>query len=236
MRSHKLLVASATMLACTSLAGVSFADNTTTPPATTGANGASGTSGVTSQSMTTPSSKAPITAQGSTSGAATTPSATTPTSTTTTTSADDSTAAAPTPTPLAAPSSGESTVVYNKRRPNKALLITGSALLVGTYVTTAALAGANGPDKDKNLYIPVVGPWLNLADRTTASGRAGDTRDTVLIAGSGVLQGAGAALLITSFFVPEKVPAARISAGNVKMQITPTAAPGAGGLGAIGTF
>jgi len=58
----------------------------------------------------------------------------------------------------------------------------------------------------------------------------------VLIAGSGVLQGAGVALLITSFFVPEKVPAARISAGNVKMQITPTAAPGAGGLGAIGTF
>jgi hypothetical protein len=172
MRSPKLLIASATMLACTSLAGVSFADNTTTPPATTGANSAS----------------------------------------------------------------GESTVVYNKRRPNKALLITGSALLVGTYVTTAALAGANGPEQDKNLYIPVVGPWLNLADRTTASGRAGDTRDTVLIAGSGVLQGAGAALLITSFFVPEKVPAARISAGNVKMQITPTAAPGAGGLGAIGTF
>jgi hypothetical protein len=231
MRSQKLLIVSATMLACTSLAGVCFGDNTntttaagttTTPaPVTTGAGSSttgSGASTATSQTVTNA------------------PSAT-PTSTTTTTSADDATASSSAATTtLSPPPSGESVVVYNKQRPNKALLITGSALLVSTYVTTAALAAANGPDADKNLYIPVVGPWLNLADRTTASGRAGDTRDTVLIAGSGVLQGAGAALLITSFFVPEKVPAARISAGNVHMQLTPTAGPGAGGVGAIGTF
>jgi hypothetical protein len=38
--------------------------------------------------------------------------------------------------------------------------------------------------------------------------------------------------MVTSFFVPEKVPTARISAGNVKMQV----APALGGVGAIGTF
>ncbi len=233
MRSQKLLLVSATMLACTSLAGVSFADNTTPPmptpaPVTTGAG--SSTTG-------TGASTAGTGASTMTSQPVTTAPSSTPTSTTTTTSADDATASSSSATTtLSPPPTGESVVVYNKQRPNKALLITGSAFLVGTYVTTAALAGANGPDADKNLYIPVVGPWLNLADRTTANGRAGDTRDTVLIAGSGVLQGAGAALLIASFFVPEKVPAARISAGNVKMQLTPTAGPGAGGLGAIGTF
>ena len=114
------------------------------------------------------------------------------------------------------------------------MLITGGALLIGTYVTTAAVSGANGPVADRDLYIPVVGPWINIADRS--SNRDNNTRDTLLIAGSGVLQGIGAAMLVTSFFVPESVPAARISAGNVKMQVTPTASAGAAGLGAVGTF
>jgi hypothetical protein len=129
----------------------------------------------------------------------------------------------------------DSTVVYNRRRPNTALLITGGAVLVGTYATTAAFAAVNGPSTDKDLYIPIVGPWINLANRS-CDGCTNETRDTVLIAGSGVLQGIGTLMLVSSFFVPEKVPAARISAGNVKMTITPSAAPSGGGLGAVGTF
>ena len=125
--------------------------------------------------------------------------------------------------------------VYTRRTPNTALLITGSALLVSSYVTTAAFAGANGPVADKDLYIPIVGPWINLMDRTPST-RENDSRDTALIIGSGVLQGVGALMGIASFFIPEKIPAARITAGNVNMQITPQAAPGSGGLGAIGTF
>lgn len=238
MRSQKLFIASATMLACTSLVTASFADDTKTQPTT-------GSSAVTSQTVMTPSSPSvpttstTITTQGSPSSTttATTPSttATTPTSTTTTTSADDATAAAPAPMVLSTPPSGESQIVYAKRTPNKALLITGTSLFVSTYVTTAALAGANGGIGDKDLYLPVVGPWINLADRNGAT-RENNTRDTVLIAGSGVLQGVGAIMAVTSFFVPEKIPAARIQAGNVKMEVTPQAGAGMGGLGAIGTF
>lgn len=208
MRSQKLLIVSATMLVCTSVATASFADDTT------------------------------LTTQGST-GATTTPattSPTTPTSTTTTTSADDTTAAAATPvTTTSPPPTGESTVIYSKRTPNKAVLITGASLLVGTYVTTAALAGANGSVADKDLYIPIVGPWINIGDRPSST-RSDSTRDTLLIAGSGVLQGIGALMTVGSFFIPEKVPAARIAAGNVKMEVMPTAAAGSAGLGAIGTF
>jgi hypothetical protein len=124
--------------------------------------------------------------------------------------------------------------LYQKRTPNKVVLVTGGALLVGTYATTAALTAANGPTEDKDLYIPVVGPWINLADR--GDNRSNQTRDTILIAGSGVLQGIGALMAVSSFFIPEKVPAARIQAGPVKVRVTPTAGPGVGGLGAIGTF
>lgn len=244
MRSHKLLIVSATMLATTTVAGVSFADNTQsgTSKSTTSATTPSSSTTTTTTATTPSSTPTPTTgmSQGTPSNgtAAMPPSmppSTTATSTTTVTSAEDmSTAAAMPPPTSAMPPSGETTVVYQRRRPNTPLLVTGGLLLVGTYATTAAISGANGPIDDRDLFIPVVGPWINIAERS--SDRPDNTRDTVLIAGSGVLQGVGALMLITSFFVPESVPAARISAGNVKMQVTPTAAAGAGGIGAVGTF
>jgi hypothetical protein len=81
------------------------------------------------------------------------------------------------------------------------------------------------------MYLPVVGPWLHLADIEE------DTTDSLLIAGSGVLQGVGAGMFLASLFIPEKVPAATITAGNVKMNVTPTSyGRGSGGLAAVGTF
>jgi len=234
MRTQKLLLVSATMLATTALTTMSFADNTTSPPATTtpapGAATVNSSTVMTPSSPSVPTTSTTVTTQGTTTStvAPTTP-ATTPTSTTTTTSAEEATATRP-QTPTAEPR--ETMTVYKKERPNKAVLITGGALFVSTYVTTAAFAAANGPIGDKDLYIPIVGPWINLADRSCSSCSTHETRDTVLIAGSGALQGIGAALLVASFFIPEKAAAATIAAGPVKM----TVAPSVGGLGAVGTF
>jgi hypothetical protein len=245
MRSPKLLFASTPLLAVCTLASVSLADNTTVP-STSGSSPTTGTStsptGSTSTStsstvMSPSSPSVPTTSTTTTTQGAPPTGVTTPASTTTTTSADDVAASSATQPMTATTEPRESTTVYNRRHPNKALLITGSSVLVSTYVTTAAFAAVNGPAADKDLYIPVVGPWINLANRGCTNGECPhETRDTILIAGSGVLQGVGAALAVTSFFVPEKVPAARISAGPVNMQITPTAGLGSGGLGAIGTF
>jgi hypothetical protein len=138
---------------------------------------------------------------------------TTQSSTTTTTSA-----------PIATTTSGEreSYVIQDKRRPNKALLITGGSILVSTYLTTVIAQAANdGPDT--SLYIPVAGPWLHLADRNGTEGRTGQT---LLIGASGVLQGVGAVMTVVSFLVPEKHNIATISAGPVKMAIGPGVAAG----------
>ena len=74
-------------------------------------------------------------------------------------------------------------------------------------------------------------------DREANRGCGGDctathNRNTVLIAGSGVLQGIGVGMVLASFLIPEKVATATIAAGPVKMQVVPTA----GGMGAVGTF
>lgn len=108
------------------------------------------------------------------------------------------------------------------RRPHRPLLVTGGAIFAGTYATTAIVQAANdGPDT--SLYIPVVGPWLHLADREGNEGRTGET---LLVGASGVLQGAGVALMIASVIIPEKRSVGTISAGPVKMMIGPGGAAG----------
>ena len=158
-------------------------------------------------------------------------------STTTVTSADNATVT-PSGT-MSAPPTRETMTLYQSVRPNKAYLYTGGALFLGSYATTATLTGIaaneDRPNVDRNLYIPVVGPWLHLADDGKTAGNS--TADTILVAGSGILQGAGVAMIIASFFVPERVPAATIQAGDVKMRVTPMSMGRAGsGLAAVGTF
>lgn len=156
------------------------------------------------------------------------PPSTTPTSTTTVTSADT------TPVPPSEPVSHDTTTLNQSIRPNRPLLFTGGLIFAGAYATTAALTAANTDGGgDKNMYIPVVGPWLHLAD----SGNHEGTRDTLLVAGSGVLQGVGLGMAIASLFVPEKIPAATIQAGNVKMNLTAASfGRSSAGVGALGEF
>lgn len=157
-----------------------------------------------------------------------TPSTTSPIQTTTAvgttqlTSSDDVTAM-PAPATQSTTQQNETIVLKQTFHPNRPLLITGGALLVGTYATTAALTASKmgpGENGDKTMYIPVVGPWLHLADIKETG------KDLGLTIGSGVLQGVGAVLAIASVFVPEKVPTATIQAGNVKMNLAPGAAYG----------
>lgn len=152
-----------------------------------------------------------------------------PTSTTRVTSGDA------TPMPPSSEPVNRDTVTLNQSiRPNRPLLFTGGLLFAGSYATTAALTAANTDGGgDKNMYIPVIGPWLHLADSKTNEG----TSDTLLVAGSGVLQGVGLGMTILSLFVPEKIPAATIQAGNVKMNVTPASfGRSSAGLGAVGEF
>jgi hypothetical protein len=145
----------------------------------------------------------------------------TQTSTTTVTSAEP-TNATPPPSPAY---DRPSFTVYEKRRPHRAFLITGGAILAASYGATAIVTGVNDSYPDKSLYIPVAGPWLHLADR---EGTQGDVTETLLVGASGVVQGAGALLMLTSVIIPERVPTATITAGNAKIHFA--------GTGAVGTF
>ena len=139
--------------------------------------------------------------------------------------------------PPSEPRAAETVTVDRGLRPNRPLLITGAILLVGTYVPTAIVEQSSGRAvEDSNLLIPIVGPWVNLADRR-CDNCDNETRNKVFIVGSGVVQGVGAAMSILSLFVPEKIAAATIQAGPMKFQVAPTQIGRSGmGLGTVGVF
>jgi hypothetical protein len=133
--------------------------------------------------------------------------------------------------PAPPPSQPETLTLAQKYRPNRPLLLTGGVLLLGSYVPTAIATGVS--HTDRSLYIPVVGPWMHLVSRHPGEA----TGDTVLIWTSGIAQGLGALVTTASFFIPEKVPAATITAGNMKINIAPTTlGRGAPAIGAVGIF
>jgi hypothetical protein len=223
MRSQKMLIASAAMLASTTFAGLSFADP---PSPTTSTPQESAPTSADTTTTTTPPATSSSTSTTVTTGAV----MTTPTSTTTTTGAEDATAMAMSPTPPA--EARESITVYNKHYPNTPILVGGGLLLAGVYAATAGTVGAAGKIGDHDLYIPVVGPWINIAERSCTGDCPNESRDKGLIIASGIAQGVGALMVGASFLIPEKIPAARIHAGSMNMLVAPTA----GGVGAVGTF
>ena len=129
----------------------------------------------------------------------------------------------------------DTVMVYRKIRPNRPWLITGGLVLTASYVTTAAFAVQSDHDPDKKLLIPIAGPWLNLADRQ-CSGCTNETRNEALVIGSGILQAIGTGFIITGFLVPEKIEAATIQMGSVRMNVAPTQTAGGMGAVAVGTF
>jgi hypothetical protein len=92
--------------------------------------------------------------------------------------------------------------------PNRDLLHSGLFALGIPYVVSVVVATQSDHEGDKNLYLPVVGPWMDLGQRGDCGG-AGQTTcrtDTVykaLLVGDGILQGIGALEIIGAFMFPE---------------------------------
>lgn len=118
------------------------------------------------------------------------------------------------------------------RRPNVPLLSTSSLLFLGSYLPTIIYQGAK--DRNDNLYIPIAGPWMDLAQGSHS------TAEKTLLSLSGVVQGLGALGIVSSFFIPERKTKNWYLIGSSGrgrgVSIAPHAARGSYGLGASGRF
>lgn len=145
------------------------------------------------------------------------------------------------PTPARADDVPVTTTVTRSEGPNRTLLWTGVTVFAVTYTGSVVAGGVAGDRvEDKNLFIPVVGPWLDLGQRNCEFRGCNDDEEVVfksLIVASGIAQGAGVLLAVSSFFVPNSKQTTIATAKPApEVRFTPVSYAGGAGVGAVGRF
>lgn len=138
--------------------------------------------------------------------------------------------------PVVAPARDSYAESTTSHRPNRALLSTGIGMFVVSYGASVVAAAVSSTDADKNLFVPVAGPWMDLSDRDGS----GQSLSKALVVTSGVVQGAGVLLALSSLIIPEttstKSRRVTAEASDAEVRVTPLSFHAGAGVGAIGRF
>ena len=127
--------------------------------------------------------------------------------------------------------------------PNAYLFRSGLFTLGVSYAPALVVAIESDRSADNHLYAPIVGPWLDLANRgdECSGGECGnETVNKVLLVTDGVFQGLGALQIVSSFIFPNRtaVTLSREDGSTLaSFSVTPASfGHGANGLMAMGQF
>ncbi len=121
---------------------------------------------------------------------------------------------------------------------NRPLLVTSVLVLGGTYGASAIAGFASSrPEDQHNLYYPVAGPSMDLANRDCASRPCNnEPLNKVLLIADGVGQGLAALGVVSSFFLPERTTRHWYLLGNSEVRWAPASVGTGYGLAAVGRF
>ena len=129
--------------------------------------------------------------------------------------------------------------------PNIGLITTGILTFGLSYGPSAVVASTSDRDEDKHLWIPVAGPWIDLAKRDGCDAQCDSgSRETgykILLVADGIFQAVGAVEIVGGLlFWPrrERVvqrPVTVVSKPTIRFSPTRVGRTGYG-LGAAGTF
>jgi hypothetical protein len=134
---------------------------------------------------------------------------------------------------------GESRDAYTG--PNRRLIGSGLVTFGLSYIPALIVAGTSDVSADHHLYVPIVGPWLDLGDRPACGpGQTGcdsETTNRVLIVVDGIFQGIGAITTVAGFLSPERHDVVT-TADNDKptLHLAPASVASGYGMAAFGTF
>jgi hypothetical protein len=130
-------------------------------------------------------------------------------------------------------------VGHVKRTPNTDVIVGGMFLLTSAYSFSAVAAGTSDVKADENLWVPVAGPWMDLAERPRCGGGVArptcdnESVNQALIVTSGIVQGVGALQILGGLLFPKTEV---IMSSKRSVQIAPSATGSAVGITAFGKF
>jgi hypothetical protein len=145
------------------------------------------------------------------------------------------------PVAPAGPTRGET--VTERGGPSRSELGSGILTLGLTYGASVIVEAESPVAADHKLFIPVVGPWMALANRPGCGGSTGpscgtETAYSVLIVADGIGQALGSLMIIGAFLNPETVTHSSVSLDTTKTEfhLLPTSVGSGYGMTALGTF
>lgn len=120
-------------------------------------------------------------------------------------------------------------------------VITTGVITFGLSYGAAAFAGASSDrSSDKRLYVPLLGPWLAIADRgdcpVDQAKCDSQTTDKVLMAIDGVFQAAGAITVVYGILSPRTVTHRTTASRDVHVVPLSMGQGSSAGLGVTGSF
>jgi hypothetical protein len=135
----------------------------------------------------------------------------------------------------------DAVVVHDNDTSSSAGLIVSSAVTFGLAYGASVFVAANSSHPgDNRLYVPVLGPWLDIADRGKCGSIAnsscdGETTNKILLVGDGIIQGASAIGFLAGILAPSHT--AVVASKNATVHVTPVSLAGhSPGVGAFGSF
>ena len=151
---------------------------------------------------------------------------------------------------LAVPA-GAQEVRNTETHPNRSMMTSGIFAFGVPYVASVVVAAGSSHPGDHDLYVPVAGPWMDLADRHCPEGASPCNHEVLyqgLLVVDGIFQGVGALDIIGAFLFPETTTVTSAKAATTPTHVASTApvtrfrlAPSIGnasgyGLVAVGAF
>ena len=129
---------------------------------------------------------------------------------------------------------------YEETGPNGGL-IGGGVLMFGiAYGSSVVAAASSNRAADQSLFVPLLGPWIDLARRDGCIGvdacGVNETANKVLLVAGGLFQAAGALQILGGFLFPETRIVVRQAKDERGLHLQPTAGYGSFGLSAYGAF
>jgi hypothetical protein len=133
----------------------------------------------------------------------------------------------------------QQTVTETDTGPNP-LLLSGLVGFGASYGAAVIVAASSDHQGDNRLYVPVLGPWLDIGDRGSCpvsnSKCDNETTNKVLLVADGVIQGASALAIVGGILSPGTT-ATQTTVSQAGVHFTPVSyGPASPGLAAFGSF